>query len=52
MKPYDQLTPRQQFFRQNIVRVIIYSGFLLGLYWCVNKVIEIAQEKDAELIEI
>lgn len=49
MRLYNQLTPRKQFLRQNIVRVIIYGGFLLVLYWSVDKVVEIVQEKDAEV---
>ncbi|GHA67925.1 hypothetical protein [Pontibacter akesuensis] len=48
MKPFDELPPRQKFFRQNIVRVIIYGGFLLVLYWSVTEILEIKREKDVE----
>ena len=49
MKPYDQLIPLKKFFRQNIVRLVIYGGFALVLYWSVTRIIEIKQEKDMEV---
>ncbi|WP_161888560.1 hypothetical protein [Pontibacter russatus] len=49
MKKFDQLTPRQQFLRQNILRGVIYGGFVLVLYWSVTRIIEIQREKDAEM---
>jgi hypothetical protein len=48
MKKFDQLTPRQKFFRQTLARLVIYGGFVLVLYWSVTKILEIQREKDAE----
>jgi hypothetical protein len=48
MKPFDELTPRQKFFRQNIVRLIIYGGFVAVAYWSISEIIEIKEQKDKE----
>ena len=51
MKPYDDIKPLQKFLRKNIVRLIIYGGFVLVLYWSISEIIKIKQEKDAEAQE-
>lgn len=48
MKQFDELTQKQKFFRQNIVRLIIYGGFLVVAYWSVSEVLEIKQERDQQ----
>ncbi|RDV11868.1 hypothetical protein DXT99_23475 [Pontibacter diazotrophicus] len=47
MKPFDQLTPRQQFWRQNIVRFIIYGSFAVVLLWSMSAVIERQERANA-----
>ncbi|WP_162055960.1 hypothetical protein [Pontibacter pamirensis] len=44
MKPFEQLTPKQKFWRQNIVQFIIYGSFALGLAWSMFQMVE-KQEK-------
>jgi ATP:corrinoid adenosyltransferase len=46
MKPFNELTARQKFYRQNIVRLIIYGSFAAVLYWSVSEILEIVEQKE------
>ena len=48
MRLYKDLTPRQQFFRKNIARLVIYGSFVATVYWSVTEVIEIKQEREIQ----
>lgn len=47
MKPIGLLTPIQEFFRQNIIRLIIYSGSVFALIWSINEMVEMWGQANA-----
>ncbi|WP_162055035.1 hypothetical protein [Pontibacter pamirensis] len=52
MKPFDELTPRQQFYRKNIPRLIIYGSFMVVLVWSMSQMVEQQEQANASLQHI
>ena len=48
MKPFDELTPRQQFFRKNAFRLVIYGAFVLVLIWSIIQMVAVQDEQNAQ----
>lgn len=49
MKSFDELTPRQQFYRKNIPRLIIYGSFAVVLVWSKFQMVEQQEQANASL---
>ena len=49
MKPFDELTRRQQFYRKNIPRLIIYGNFALVLVWSMFQMVKKQEQANASL---
>lgn len=47
MKPFDELTPRQQFLRQNMALVLVYGTLTLGIIYGVIQVVKWQEEANA-----
>lgn len=47
MKPYDELTPPQWFFRKNLARLVIYGASVSGILWGVTEVARGQDEANA-----
>lgn len=47
MKAFDELTPRQQFLRQTIAKILIDGPFVLGSSWGIYRVVKWQEEDNA-----
>lgn len=47
MKPFDELTSRQQFLRQTLARILIYGSLALGIIYGVMQVVEWQEQANA-----
>lgn len=52
MKPYNKLSGRQQALRKNVFRIAIYGTFALVLFWSMNKMVVLEEEKQAQYSRI
>lgn len=49
MKPFNELTPHQQFIRKNSVRLLIYGSFALVLVWSMSEMVRLQDNENASV---